>query len=140
MEAQRIVVVSEPALGNDLLTWLSAETYRVTTVTTFAAAKAQLRSQPDLVITQLKLGEHNGLHLALRARCQGIPAVVIGEPDAMFERDAVHLGASYVTTEELGREQILSLTQNLIPWTDPDTRSDERARLRIMRPAPVASM
>jgi len=135
---QRIVVVSEPALGNDLLTWLPAETYRVTTVSTFAAAKAQLRSQPNLVITQLKLGEHNGLHLALRARCQGIPAVVIGEPDAVFERDAVHLGARYVTTEELGREQMLSLTQHLIPWTDPDARSDDRVRIR--RSAPAGSL
>ena len=139
MEAlQRIVVVSEPALGNDLLTWLSADTYQVTTVRTFAAAKAQLRSQPSLVITQLKLGEHNGLHLALRARCQGIPAVVIGEPDAVFERDAVQLGARYVTTEELGREQILSLTQHLIPWTDPEAHSDDRAR--IGRSAPAGSI
>ena len=123
---QRIVVVSEPALGNDLLTWLSADTYRVTTVTTFAAAKAQLRNQPNLVITQLKLGEHNGLHLALRARWQGIPTVVIGEPDAVLERDAVHFGATYVTTEKLGREQILALTQDLMPCTDPT---------RIMSPA-----
>ena len=135
MEAQRIVIVSEPALGNHLLTWLSAETYRVTTVTTFAAAKAQLRSQPDLVITQIKLGEHNGLHVALRARCQGIPAVVIGEPDPIFERDAVHLGASYVTTEELGREQMLSLAQHLIPWTDPEAGSDDRPRIRRSTPA-----
>jgi DNA-binding response OmpR family regulator len=135
---QRIVVVSEPALGNDLLTWLPAETYRVTTVRTFAAAKAQLRNQPNLVITQLKLGEHNGLHLALRARCQGIPAVVIGEPDAVFERDAVQLGARYVTTEELGREQMLSLAQHLIPGTDPEAQSDDR--VRIMRPAPARRM
>ena len=132
---QRIVVVSEPGVGNDLLTWLHPETYRVTTVGTFAAAKAQLRSQPNLVITQLKLGEHNGLHLALRARCQGIPAVVIGEPDAMFERDAVQLGASYVTTEELGREQMLSLAQHLIPWTDPEAGSDDRARSTLCAPA-----
>ena len=139
MEAlQRIVVVSEPGLANDLVTWLRAETYRVTTVGTFAAAKAQLRSQPNLVITQLKLGEHNGLHVALRARCQGIPAVVIGEPDAVFERDAVQLGASYVTTEELGREQMLSLTQHLIPWTNPEAGSDDRARIR--RSAPTAGM
>jgi CheY-like chemotaxis protein len=136
MEAlQRIVVVSEPALGNDLLTWLPAETYRVTTVRTFAAAKAQLRNQPNLVITQLKLGEHNGLHLALRARCQGIPTVVIGEPDALFERDAEQLGARYVTTEELGREQMLSLTQHLIPWTDPEAGSDDSLRSRRSTPA-----
>jgi DNA-binding response OmpR family regulator len=139
MEAlQRIVVVSEPALGNDLRTWLPAEAYRVTTVRTFAAAKAQLRSQPNLVITQLKLGEHNGLHLALRARCQGIPAVVIGEPDVVFERDAVHLGARYVTTEELGREQMLSLTRHLLPWTERDACSDDGVAVR--RPASAGGM
>lgn len=135
---QRIVVVTEPALGNELLIWLSADTYRVTTVRTFAAAKAQLREQPNLVIAQLRLGEYNGLHLALRARCQGIPAVIIGEPDAMFERDAVRLGATYVTTDQLGREQILSLTQHLMP----SSRSEpgDHDRLAIMRSASGGSM
>ena len=123
---QRIVVVTDaPALRNDLLAWLSPEAYRVAAVTTFASATVHLQTQPDLVITQVKLGEHNGLHLALRARCHGIPAVVIGERDAVFALDAAQLGATYVTTDELGRDQILSLARHLIPSISVDPRYDD---------------
>lgn len=112
---QIVVVTDTPALRHHLVTWLSEEAYGVTTATTFSGASAHLSSQPNLVITQLRLGPYNGLHLAVRARFQGIPSVVIGAPDAAVERDAAELGATYVTTDELGRDQILSLAQHLIP-------------------------
>jgi DNA-binding NtrC family response regulator len=120
---QRIVVVTDtPALQNDLLAWLAPEAYRVSLVTTFASARVHLKTQPDLIITQVKLAEYNGLHLALRARSQGIPAVVIGERDAVVASDAVQVGATYVPTDELGRDQILSLTRHLIPSVSENLR------------------
>jgi DNA-binding NtrC family response regulator len=123
---QRIVVVTDaPTLQNDLLAWLSPEPYRVSLVTTFASARVYLQTQPDLVITQVKLAEYNGLHLALRARYQGIPAVVIGERDAVVASDAVHVGATYVPTDELGRDQIVSLTRHLIPSISDNLRDDD---------------
>jgi DNA-binding NtrC family response regulator len=123
---QRIVVVSDaPALQNDLLAWLSPEAYRVSLVTTFASARVHLQTHPDLVITQVRLAEYNGLHLALRARAQGIPAVVIGERDALVASDAVQFGAAYVPTDELGRDQILSLTRHLIPSMSDSLRDDD---------------
>jgi DNA-binding NtrC family response regulator len=113
---QRIVVVTDaPALQDDLLAWLSPEEYSVSLATNFASARVHLQTQPDLVITQVRLAEYNGLHLALRAKSQGIPAVVIGERDAAVASDAIQFGATYVTTDELGRDQILSLTRHLLP-------------------------
>jgi DNA-binding NtrC family response regulator len=123
---QRIVVVTDaPALQSDLLAWLPPDAYRVSLVTTFASARAHLQTQPDLVITQVRLAEYNGLHLALRARSQGIPTVVIGERDAMVASDAVQLGATYIATDELGRDQILSLTRHLIPSISDTLCDDE---------------
>ena len=68
-----------------------------------------------MVITQLRLQEYNGLHLALRARQAGIPAVVVGEPDAVLERDAEQLGATFVKCAELECGRMLEILQNLVP-------------------------
>jgi hypothetical protein len=75
---------------------------------------SQLRAHPHLVISQVRLGAYNGLHVALRALCQGIPAVVIGTPDAVLERDAEQLGATFVKSGELERDRLIALVHALI--------------------------
>jgi len=70
---------------------------RVTIVQTFAHAREQLQRSPHLLISEVRLGDYNGLHLALRARSSGIPAIVVGKgEDAVLEREAHKLGAIYV--------------------------------------------
>jgi len=63
----------------------------------FYEAKALLDGRPTLLVTSVKLGAFNGLHLALRASAIGTPAIVFGEPDLVLERDASSLGVKYVT-------------------------------------------
>jgi len=72
---------------------------RVTLVETFAAAREQLQSMPDLLISEVRLGAYNGLHLAMRARASSIPAIILGETDPVTEREAERLGATYVRTD-----------------------------------------
>ena len=121
MDPRQLLIVGDaPALLNDLFSWLGPEGVGLTAAATFPFAKAQLRTEPDLVITQLKLGEYNGLHLALRARCQHIPTIVIGEADTVLERDAEQLGITYVRTNELTRERTLALVEDLIRSTLAD--------------------
>ena len=72
---------------------------RVTIVETFAEARQQLGSLPDLLIAEVRLGEYNGLQLALRARASGIPAIVLGREDPVMECEAEKLGATYVSTD-----------------------------------------
>src|SRR5688572_14328225 len=69
---------------------------RVTLVTTFKAARQALESSPDLLISELRLGEYNGLHLALRAHSRGIRAIVLGAGDPVTQREAQTVGADYV--------------------------------------------
>ena len=101
-----VIVAQNPALATALLSWLGSAGYELAIVTTFAAARALLETQPVLVIAEVKLGEYNGLHLALKARAAGIPAIVIGPKDLVLTRDAEELGATYLTSV-LRRKQVL---------------------------------
>jgi DNA-binding response OmpR family regulator len=92
---QILIVARSEGLATSLFSWLGAAGYEVAIVTTVAAAKLHLDSRPDLVIAEVKLGEYNGLHVALHARALGIAALVVGHPDAVLERDAQEFGVGY---------------------------------------------
>lgn len=108
-----VIVAQNPALATALLSWLGSAGYELAIVTTFAAAKALLETDPALVISEVKLGEYNGLHLALKARASGIPAIIIGPQDPVLKRDASELGAVYLTSV-LRRRQLLELVAERI--------------------------
>lgn len=65
--------------------------------TEFSEAKLLLTGRPALLVTFVKLGAYNGLHLAMRAAAIGTRAIVIGDLDPVLERDAHELGAKYLT-------------------------------------------
>ena len=118
-----VIVAQNPALATALLSWLGSAGYELAIVTTFAAAKALLETKPALIISELKLGEYNGLHLALKARAAGIPAIIVGPHDAVLQKDADELGATYLTSV-LRRSQVLDLVQerlggNAVPTEVP---------------------
>ncbi len=124
-----LVVAQRPSLGARVLTLLGDANHEVAVVTTFAAAKLHLTARPDLLITEVKLGEYNGLHLALRGRAAGIPAIVVGAPDQTFERQAIQLGAVYLGSPDLMAEELLPTVERLlsgiapaepepVPWLD----------------------
>ncbi len=110
---QLLIVSPSPALAENLIKWVVPAGYRPSVATTFEAANRQLRTNPQIVITQVRLHEYNGLHLALRAREAGIPAVVVGDADTVLERDAERLGATFVKRDELERETMLALLHDL---------------------------
>jgi DNA-binding NtrC family response regulator len=68
-------------------------------VTSFEDAVRALRdSRPDLLATEVRLGDHNGLHLALRAHdlYPELPILVIGSDyDRIF--DAPAFGATFLS-------------------------------------------
>ena len=77
--------------------------YRVVVVKSYADAKKQLTSA-HLVVTELKLGEYNGLHLALRAAADEIPAIVVA--DSSFEQEVEQLGAMWMSPEAAGGDTL----------------------------------
>ena len=68
----------------------------------FADALKMLEDvEPELLITGVRLGPYNGLHLVLRVRAlyPNAAAILIGPADPMLARDARALGAdAYLTT------------------------------------------
>jgi DNA-binding NtrC family response regulator len=113
--ARTILIVGPTiSLANSLSQWLRHAGYDLAIVTTFADAKAHLRTSPDLVVTEVRLGEYNGLHLALYAQAEGIPAIVIGASDAVVEEDARQFGASFLHADEISKEQVVPLVAQLL--------------------------
>ena len=58
-----------------------------------------LLEPPDAIVTELRLGAFNGLHLImrLRGRCPDVVAVVYTAfPDPVLERQAHQMGANYL--------------------------------------------
>ena len=117
-QPQVLIVTSSQALADNLLAWVAPQGYRAVLATTFESGAWHLQKNPRLVITQLRLHDYNGLHLALHAREAGIPTVVVGDPDAVLERDAEQLGAKFVKCDGLHREQILALLRDLAPMSN----------------------
>ena len=78
---------------------LRAAGYAVTGVATFEEARRALSDAPDLLITEVRLGAYNGLHLIMRARSRSphsAAIVLTGFPDAVIRAEAERLNAIYV--------------------------------------------
>ena len=128
---QVLVVAQNRKLASCLMSWLEATEHELSLVTTFAAAKLHIETGPDLVITELKLGDYNGLHLALWAQSAGIPAIVIGPEDVVLEKDAQALGATYVTS--LQQEALVELAQTRLSEKPPAARRRFPAAINAAR-------
>jgi len=93
-----LVVAPTPAIAQTVTSRLVDLRVNVTLVTSFDEARQGLRdSIPDLLISEVRLGEFNGLHLALRARSQGVRTIVLGDNDQVTRREAAALGADYLS-------------------------------------------
>jgi CheY-like chemotaxis protein len=109
-----LVVAPTPQLAATLLEWLTEAGHEVILVTSFLAGKARLEHGPSVLISEVRLGDFNGLHLALRARTGEIPSIVVGSPDPVLEREAERLGVAYLTHELLSRPDFLSTLQRVV--------------------------
>ena len=75
---------------------------------TFGEAKALLVARPPiLLVTEIRLGPYNGLHLALRAKSaspQMMTVLTSRFADPVLQRDADQLGATFVLKPVAARE------------------------------------
>jgi len=105
--ARKILVVEDDdATRRGLVALLRNGGYEVVAVNSIPdAKKALMTERPHLLITDIRLGEYNGLQL-LATNPNPIPAIVLtGFPDPVLEAEAQHLGADFmlkpVTPSEL---------------------------------------
>jgi CheY-like chemotaxis protein len=115
MTPLRVLVVAPTSrLAANLVEWLTEAGHEVILVTSFPAGKARLELAPSVLISEIRLGDYNGLHLALRAKGGNIPSLVVGNPDPVLEREAARLGVAYLTLQ-LSRSVLLSALQRVEP-------------------------
>ena len=142
-KASVLVVAPTPSIAATIFAWLTDAGCAPFVVSSFSAGKQHLDDHPSLLISEVRLGEYNGLHLALRAQSSGVPAVLIGEPDPVLQREAAQLGAVYLS-HDVDSQQLLSvilpITEAAVaagpPWR-PETASVSFVSIgaRSLRPA-----
>jgi DNA-binding response OmpR family regulator len=123
---QRVLVVapSRP-LARELAAALKAAGYAPIVVSDFAVAKTLLEARPDFLISELKLGAYNGLHLAIRAAGQGTLAIIVGDTDPVLQAEAERYKAAFLRTP-VDPERVLALMRTIPPSSRPKRRSPRK--------------
>jgi DNA-binding response OmpR family regulator len=123
--AQVLLVGRSGGVARTLASELAAAGYQTLVASEFGEAKALLAKRPSVLITEIKLGAYNGLHLAIRARALGTPALVIGDPDPVLEADAKRQRALYVTPP-IDPQRVLGLVSELLDAAGRTRRSPRK--------------
>jgi len=119
MAFQILVVEDDPATRSGLVALLTAAGYEVTATGEMPQTQDILANNPpDLIITDVRLGEFNGLYLAA-INPQRIPVVIVtGFPDPGLEAEARDLGAEFLV-KPVRPSQLLAVLERRLPLT-PD--------------------
>lgn len=123
-----LLVAPSPRVARALAAPLKAAGCELIVVSDFVAAKAALRTQPDVLITEVKLGAYNGLHLAIRAAGQGTLAIVIGDADPILKAEVERHRAAFLRTP-VDPEDVLMMMRELPHASRRDTRRSPRKRV-----------
>src|SRR5262245_50480793 len=121
----RILLVGNAGHARSLVDSLASAGYEPIFVTDFMPAKTHLDARPDLLITELKLGAYNGLHLAIRANSNRTPTIVIGDHDPVLEADAARQQALYLTPPVDG-DHVVDIVRKLLDRSQHTRRSTRR--------------
>lgn len=100
MSHRALVVAPSASAAGRIAGWIAAEGYDARVCSSFQEAKAELDAHPpDLLVTELKLGAFNGLHLVIRAKSQwpDTRTLVVGDASHLLEDEARRFGAEYVS-------------------------------------------
>ena len=127
MEPPATALVVEPSVAEtlSLVSSLSEMGFQVTVSDNFRDARAQLTSGPALLVTELRLGEYNGLHLVFRAKSirSDIAAIIRTHiADPLLQLEAERMGATFVlktTTAEEFRAAVARTLMRRMDSFDP---------------------
>lgn len=126
--ATALIVEPSVAESHFLVSSLSALGFRVMVSDNFRDAKARLLAGPALLITELRLGEYNGLHLVFRAKSirADIPAIIRSQiDDPLLQLEAERMGATFVPKSTTATEFRAAVCRTVL-WR-PDSLEPIRA-------------
>ena len=137
-----ILVVEPSAAHRDFLeSVLRSARFEVIGVEMFHEGRAVLeRHSPDLLITELRLGEYNGLHLVMRAQTQhpGMAAMVMSDwLDPVLQVEAERLRATFVPKPVTTEDLLAAVARTCLraPESSDPIRAPFERRLSIRRTA-----
>ena len=112
MAARVLIVDDDAATREGLAELLETAGYETIAADGFESARRVLRTAPpDVLITDIRLGEYNGLQLIIAAH-RAMPTIVIsGFSDPVLRSNAEQLGATYLT-KPLSPSAVLALVDN----------------------------
>ena len=120
IQAPTVLIVHDNLSVLARLTARLKGTADVSTATTFDQAKAILTATPPTVlITGVRLGQYNGLHLIIRSRIDHpltVGIVIAEKSDAALEQEAAKSGAACLSFPAQ-EEQLLALVADAISRT-----------------------
>ena len=123
-----LVVEPEEADRDLVVSTLTSAGLIVTAVDGFAAARARLvHWRPTVLVTEIRLGHHNGLHLAHIAswmRRQMILIVTSWYRDPVLTRDAEALGAAFIQKPFTVEGLLATLSRAATPQQQADNLID----------------
>src|SRR5262245_66582023 len=113
-DPRRSILLVQPEKKRDLLSARSlfeSSGFRVVSASTFDEARRLIAADPpDVLVTELKLGPHNGLHLVLRSRVDHpqMTAIVMSHfADAGLAEEAARQNATFLV-RPFGDRQLLN--------------------------------
>ena len=123
MEPPATALVVEPSVAETLLlvSSLSELGFQVTVSDNFRDARARLMSAPALLVTELRLGEYNGLHLVFRAKSirSDMAAIIRTQiADPLLQLEAERMGATFVLKTTSPSEFRAAVARTLMRRTD----------------------
>ena len=121
---------------------LAASEFHVVGAEDFASAKAVLlATPPQMLITDVRLHEYNGLHLVLRAKAAApnLAALVLSSyQDSVLESEANALGATFVVTPIQPTELVAAVRRTLFRLDNTPIRPPFERRISAQRHASAA--
>jgi DNA-binding response OmpR family regulator len=124
MTGKVLLVSSNVQSRSTIERWLRRAGFDVESVSTFESARPRLTiASPDVLISDVYLGEYNGLHLAIvgRDRRPSLVAIVVGPPDPVLAKEAGHHGATYLN-EPATEDALLARLMPLVKDVGPQRR------------------
>jgi DNA-binding response OmpR family regulator len=131
MAVHVLIVDVDDARRNSLIETLEEEGYEVAGADSFQRARELLKeTAPDLLITEARLKEFNGLQLVI-ARVTPIPTIVLaGVPDPVLETEARQLGADYLA-RPFSQSSLLELVEKSLQPSDSFTTARRWVRKAV---------
>lgn len=124
-----LLVSPSPQLSRAVAPLVRRAGYDVVLARSFQSARTHLETRPDLVITELKLGEYNGLQLALHA--SRTPVIVLA--DESFEHEVEDLGAVWMSPQSASSDELQSVMDHLLKQTQGSLPVPDAPRPRMSR-------